>query len=434
MPSCRVICVRPPVSETLPKPPQWIGHKVDVLIRTESRLCNCRERHLWLCSLRNASTSRRTRPHPGIIAQTCTSLDQNQSIVASSFVAMNTSSFRCLSCSQQSLAKRRGNPVVNAHENENKALPSPWIICAQKNCGSRQHILCAFKFYDALKKSSQVTKTMLANDLWCQFIAGLIRNNNYSDDIYIFYCMKCEFSRGMDGTLKSSIMKPQWKRPSGDAICIPIDDHDIQEKRCNDVSKMNVGMTSRRQSIKIAKSSWMVGNRPMEDSAQFLRNYFNPVDGKFQHTTKMNLKAVKREIESKTGQVLGYGSKYDLGAMYFPTYDLLVESRACNNAIYVDIVGLGKSVKDGTMAVPHGVLGLEDAGYLDDCKDDLPAMPCGWKLYFTIDNVSSPEDLNLTRSWRVEFITVPQKYSSKLQSEDKGKQLFNRTKDAGQVC
>ena len=55
-------------------------------------------------------------------------------------------------------------------------------------------------------------------------------------------------------------------------------------------------------------------------------------------------------------------------------------------------------------------------------------MPCGWKLYFTIDNVSSPKDLNITRSWRVEFTAVPQKYSSALKSEDKGEQLFNRTR------
>ena len=202
---------------------------------------------------------------------------------------------------------------------------SPWLVCAQKNCGSRQHIIYAFKFYDALQKSSQVTKTMLANDLWCQYIAGLMRNNDCSDDVYIFYCMKCEFSRGLDSSLKSAKSKTQWKSPTGDAICISIDDQDIQEKCSNGVSKMNVGMTSRRHSMKIAKSQWMVGNRPMDDSAQILCNYFNPVDGKFQCTYKMNLKAVKREIESKTRQVVEYGSKY-LGAMYFPTYDLLVES------------------------------------------------------------------------------------------------------------
>ena len=117
--------------------------------------------------------------------------------------------------------------------------------------------------------------------------------------------------------------------------------------------------------MKIAKSQWMVGNHPMQDSAQFIHNYFNPEDGKFQCTYKLNLESVKRETESNTSQVVEYGSKY-LGAMYFPSYELLVESQACNNALYVDIVGLGKSLKDGTMAVPHGVLGPEDVGYLDD--------------------------------------------------------------------
>jgi hypothetical protein len=114
--------------------------------------------------------------------------------------------------------------------------------------------------------------------------------------------------------------------------------------------------------------------------------------------------------------------------MYFPSYDLLVESRACNNALYVDIVGLGKSVKDGTMAVPHGVLGPEDATYLDSTIDGLPVLPRAWTSYFKIDRVSSPENLNITRTWRVELITVPQKYSSKLKTEDKGKQEFNRTR------
>lgn len=113
--------------------------------------------------------------------------------------------------------------------------------------------------------------------------------------------------------------------------------------------------------------------------------------------------------------------------MYLPCYDLLIGSIACNH-LYVDVVRLGKSHKDGTNAVPHGVVGNDDAVFLEERKHDPPMMPSVWKTYFKIANVSSLKDLNVTRNWTVELITVPQKHPSILETKEKGKQHFIKSR------
>ena len=125
---------------------------------------------------------------------------------------------------------------------------------------------------------------MLEQDLWFQFVTGLMHNKDCNEDVQIFFCMKCEFSHKLVLTQEYSIGKPKWSSQNKGEICIPVKNVELQDnKKKYQISKLKLGMKSRIECLNIVKDEWRVGDRPNYDHAKFLRKYCHPDEGEHIH-------------------------------------------------------------------------------------------------------------------------------------------------------
>ena len=121
----------------------------------------------------------------------------------------------------------------------------------------------------------------------------------------------------------------------------------------------------------------------------------------------------KLSLKLKRNKSISSWSEFE-GALYFPPYRLLITSYASNKHLYTDYHALAKS-KDGTPAIPHRVLGQENALHLQEYYNQhgirIPYISNDMFIPLKIENVPMPEEASLTRSWDIEYVLIQQRYA-----------------------
>ena len=119
-------------------------------------------------------------------------------------------------------------------------------------------------------------------------------------------------------------------------------------------------------------------------------------------------------------------NKYS-GALYILSHAVLIQTRSCNSALYVDIHGLAKSPMDNTPGLPHAVLSDMNGHNISEFMknhDHPPFKSSVEESILVIENVPSPEDERVTRSWTVQLITIQQVLSGRDAILRKGQKTF----------
>jgi hypothetical protein len=191
-------------------------------------------------------------------------------------------------------------------------------------------------------------------------------------------------------------------------------------------------MSARRQlQLEQTRVSWRKHCDVPTGTLGFLSNYHT--DPPFR-TTMLSpatmLKMMKATIKSSQHNNTSppqFNNRY-AGALYVPSHNILIQTQAFNSALFTDVHGLASSPLDDTPGLPHAVISEIDGQHLSEYMRHHHHHPdffsrATQEMIF-VDDVSSPEDPSLRRSWVVQVITLPQVHSTDEVIKRKGTNTF----------
>jgi hypothetical protein len=269
-----------------------------------------------------------------------------------------------------------------------------YFVCSNKACGRKQKFTCAVLFCKCVL-SAKVPEPVYRSSPWVQAVLPFIHTAAPQSDIYIPNCLSCVVSASLDHNTSSELKNiPAIVQPPRYSFK-PHQAGTRKPKRQKNCSMVQV---------------------PPGDVMAYLSGYgtirlFPP------NYNKLSLKL-------KRNKSVGRWSEFE-GALYFPPYRLLITSYASNKHLYTDYHALAKS-KDGTPAIPHMVLGRENALCLQEYYNQhgirIPYISNDMFIPLKIENVPMPEKTSLTRSWDTEYVLIKQQYAIENSKSNTGRQ------------
>ena len=183
------------------------------------------------------------------------------------------------------------------------------------------------------------------------------------------------------------------------------------EDHVTTLTELNHPGRRRRIQLYNHRQLWRTHQDVPQGTLQFLSKYH---DQDYFRTRKWNLckelQKTKHDLPQKRKNSLQMNNKYS-GALYVPSHALLIQTQSCNTALYVDIHGLAKSPMDSTPGLPHAVLSDMNSRDISEFMNNHahPSFKSSVEeSILLIENVPSPEDASVTRSWTVQLLIVPQ--------------------------
>lgn len=343
---------------------------------------------------------------------------------------------QCLCCGASAVNLKNQNKFNNVWGSTDFTLSDADVRFICKHCDKHHSYACALNFIDraltpAKKKNRSVPYYILKEDPWFKAIHPYYELDKAGKDppeshIYIDNCISCGLlARIPDDTQRSITQLPL--PPSSSSIysnvAEPDDSNNNNENTIDTVTTAIASVSidncsslrKRKRKTDLLLNQYKSLPSSDSDNMKYLQGY------RTIHTPPYNYSKIAKNYGKQNKRL----ECQFVGAVYFPSHNLLVTSYTDINNLFVDIHALAKSLFDGTEAIPHMVIHPDDAHELDKFfrSTNNTIKPRFLKPnqfeFITVEGVEMPQDASITRSWDVARIVLPQQ--QKLDSLDSKK-------------
>ena len=350
----------------------------------------------------------------------------------------------CVCCHDDTVERQQRNRSGNIRDDDGEqASPSEYENCVLycNNCGRGHFVPCVIQFIDRIE--SGISPNIRNHCQWFRSVDSI----NFRPSKLKYYIERgicCSFKPSFSGTY--TVTKPSLlhyvNADVGGGISheigvasetgIAVDDtiHSSSSEDEDNVETLTLCHNpGRRRRIQIYnhRHFWRTHREVTHGTLQFLSKYH--VGDVFRsrkfHLTK-EFQTTKNNLRYNDKDSLQMNNKYS-GALYIPSHALLIQTQACNSALYVDIHGLAKSPMDSTPGLPHAVLSDMNSRDISEFMNNHahPSFKSSVEeSILLIENVPSPEDASVTRSWSVQLVIVRQVLPCQNVIQRKGQNTF----------
>ena len=318
---------------------------------------------------------------------------------------------KCVCCHNNTIERKQSIREDCVHKSSAQT-DFAFLVC--KRCNQGHGIPCVLQFKDRIEKD--MPKCITEH---CQWYLD-VRDMHFRGRKMIYYINRgicCSFKPSFVGDY--SVTKVDLPNANQHAITVndtlnssSSEDNDVK----GDYSRGNE--SARKLTIESKRISWRKGGEVPPGTLSFLSDYHGVAPFRTKMMLPSNIMKKMKDImkSSQHGRTtpLQFNNRYS-GSLYVPSHNLLVQTQAFNSVLYTDLHGVAFSKIDGTPGLPHAVISESNGKQLSDImrhRQHPSFFSTAFQEIIVLHNVSSPEDSKLTRSWKIQVITVPQVIST----------------------
>jgi len=340
---------------------------------------------------------------------------------------------KCVCCHDDTIERKQANCL---HAIGDLSAMSPdfmhsFLVC--KCCNRGQRVSCVLEFKDRIE--NDMPKQITESCQWYHDVSA-IRFRGCITTYHISFGICCSFKSAYVGEYSvTKVHHPDEKKFITNDTANAIDDT-LNSSSSSDENEQDSDrhcMSGRRQlQLEQSRVSWREHRHVPIGTLGFLSNYHADVPFRTKMlspaTMLKMMKAIMKSSQHNNTSPPQFNNRY-AGALYVPSHNILIQTQAFNSVLYTDVHGLASSPVDDTPGLPHAVISEINGQHLSEYMryHHHPAFfSRATQEMIMVDDVSSPEDQTLRRSWNVQVITLPQVHSTDEVIKRKGLNTFPR--------